>query len=179
MKAAIKLNLILLFSLTQFFSYSQKAIDFPTDNWPLVVFAVRHAEKADHSRNPDLSKLGKERAILLADVLRSANIDQIHSSDYTRTKETAAPIAKNLSKRTQIYNPKKLEELVTKLKDAGGRHLVVGHSNSTPSLVKLLGGDSISKINDDGEYDRLYMVTITKDGTVSSVLLRYGLPYKR
>jgi len=115
----------------------------------------------------------------LADVLRSANIDQIHSSDYTRTKETAAPIAKNLSKRTQIYNPKKLEELVTKLKDAGGRHLVVGHSNSTPSLVKLLGGDSISKINDDGEYDRLYMVTITKDGTVSSVLLRYGLPYKR
>lgn len=179
MKAAINLCLVLTFSLTQFFSCAQTAIDFPTDNWPLVVFMVRHAEKADHSRNPDLSKPGKERAIVLADVLRNADIDQIHSSDYTRTKETAAPIAKYLDKNVQIYNPKDLEALVTKLKDAGGRHLVVGHSNSTPNLVKLLGGDGVSKINDAGEYDRLYMVTITKDGTVSSVLLRYGLPYKR
>lgn len=179
MKAAIKLCLVLTFSLTQFFSYSQKAIDFPTDNWPLVVFMVRHAEKADHSRNPNLSKPGKERALMLADVLKNANIDQIHSSDYKRTKATAKPIANNLNKKIQIYNPKKLDKLVTKLKDAGGRHLVVGHSNSTPNLVKLLGGDSVSKINDDGEYDRLYMLTITKEGTVSSVLLRYGFPYKR
>jgi phosphohistidine phosphatase SixA len=179
MNVAIKLCLLFAFSLTQLFSYAQTAIDFPTDNWPLVVFMVRHAEKADHSRNPKLSKKGKERARALAQVLKNANIDQIHSSDFIRTKNTAEPIAQFLDKKTQIYNPKRLDALVTKLKDAGGRHLVVGHSNSTPNLVELLGGDPVSEIDEKSEYDRLYMVTITKDGTVSSVLLRYGIPFKR
>ena len=62
------------------------------------------------------------------------------------------------------------------MRKTGGRHLVVGHSNTTPSVVELLGGDPGSKI-EKTEYDRLYIVTIGADGAVSTLLIRYGAPY--
>ena len=38
----------------------------------------------------------------------------------------------------------------------GLRHLVVGHSNTTPPLVELFGGDAGPPIDEASEYDRLY-----------------------
>ena len=58
----------------------------------------------------------------------------------------------------------------------GGRHLGVGHSNTTPRLVELLGGKPNSVIN-EGEFDRLYIVTIERDGAASSVMMHYGKAY--
>jgi hypothetical protein len=52
---------------------------------------------------------------------------------------------------------------------------VVGHSDTTPELVGLLGGDPGAPIDEPTEYDRLYVVTLGPDGTVTTVLLRYGL----
>ena len=57
---------------------------------------------------------------------------------------------------------------------AGGKHLVVGHSNSTPDLVKLLGGDPVSPINEASEYDRLYHIQIEDDTIIRSSMSRYG-----
>ena len=54
---------------------------------------------------------------------------------------------------------------------------MVGHSNTTPSMVELLGGKPRSAINQEGEYDRLYIVTIGRDDAVSTVMMRYGKPY--
>ena len=54
-----------------------------------------------------------------------------------------------------------------------------GHSNTTPSLAGLLGGEPGSKIDEAGEYDRLYVITVDKDGTAQSLLLRYGKIYVR
>ena len=62
------------------------------------------------------------------------------------------------------------------LKAMGGRHLVLGHSNTTPGMVRALGGDPGSGI-EEMEYDRLYIVTVTDDG-VSTVLIRFGAPYE-
>lgn len=141
---------------------------------PLMVYLVRHAEKIDQSRDPELSVSGKERALVLASVLRSANIEYIHSSDYIRTRETAKPLAQELGLSTEIYNPKELETFAQQLRETGGVHLVVGHSNSTPSLVSLLGGESGTEINEAAEYDRLYIVSDSGNGFVSSSLIRYG-----
>lgn len=77
----------------------------------------------------------------------------------------------------QLYDPRDLPGLVEKLRRAGGRHLVVGHSNTTPAVVELLGGEPGQPINEAGEYDRLYNVSIGPDGTTSSVMLRYGEPF--
>jgi phosphohistidine phosphatase SixA len=150
----------------------------PKEHKPLVVFLVRHAEKMDDSKDPELSEDGKKRAADLIAALRSADIEEIHSTDYIRTKDTAAPIAEKLGVKVEIYNPKDLAGFAKQLQEKGGRHLVVGHSNTTPELTKLLGGNAGAEINEKSEYDRLYMVTIGKDGTANSVLVRYGKAYE-
>lgn len=141
---------------------------------PLVVFLVRHAEKTKVGRDPALTEEGAMRAEVLARSLRSADIDAVHSTGYVRTMSTAAPAATRLGTETEAYDPRDLPALAKKLRDAGGRHLVVGHSNTTPQMVELLGGDPGPAIDEAAEYDRLYIVTARADGSASSVLLRYG-----
>ncbi len=146
---------------------------------PLIVFLVRHAEKVDSSSDPELSDEGKKRTEALADVLRNANLEHVYSTDFIRTRDTAAPVAKANGVEVEKYNSKDLEGFAKKLKEAGGRHLVVGHSNTTPKLTKLLGGDAGAEIDEKSEFDRLYIVTIGKDGTVSSVLIRFGERFEK
>ena len=141
----------------------------------LIVFLVRHAEKVDQSIDPDLSEEGYVRARDLGRTLADTGIEQVHSSGFIRTKETARPVATLFGLEIELYNPKDLYALAEQLKAAGGRHLVVGHSNTTPALVEILGGDPGSAIEEKNEYDRLYIVTISK-GEVSTVLMRYGKP---
>ena len=143
---------------------------------PLVVFLVRHAEKVDSSRDPALSGAGVERAKELAQMLRSEKLDGVWSSDYARTRDTAEPVARALEIETELYDPRALPALAEKLRAAGGRHLVVGHSNTTPALVELLGGDARGKIA-ESEYDRIYAVTIGENGDTASLLLRFGGPH--
>ena len=119
-----------------------------------VVFLVRHAEK-DKGEDPRLSLAGKDRAAVLAAMLRHSGVQRVFSSDYRRTRDTAAPVAAALGVEIEFYDPRKLDELAAILKTAGGRHLVVGHSNTTPELVTLLGGQAGTEIADPGECDRL------------------------
>lgn len=143
---------------------------------PLVVFLVRHAEKADTSRDPKLSTAGNARAAALATTLRDANIQHVHSTNFIRTMKTATPLANKLGVKVGQYAVGNLPAFIKKMKSSGGRHLVVGHSNTTPDLVKLLGGEPGTKIQEK-EYDRLYIVSIDKDGVVSTVLLRFGTTF--
>ena len=144
---------------------------------PLVVFLVRHAEKQKGGADAALTTEGTARAEVLANSLRSAGIETVHSSNYVRTRDTAAPVAKRLGLETQLYDPRDLPALATKLRETGGRHLVVGHSNTTPQLTALLGGEPGTPIEEAREYDRLYVVT--SDGaSTSTVLLRYGAAFE-
>lgn len=145
---------------------------------PLTVYLVRHAEKMADSRDPELSDSGQARAATLATILKDAEVGHVHSSDYKRTRDTAAPVAKVHGLRVELYDPSDLPSLADALRSAGGRHLVVGHSNTTPALAELLGGASGGPIDERGEYDRLYVITIGKDGTVQSTLLRYGVVFE-
>jgi len=141
---------------------------------PLEVFLVRHAEKTKAKSDPALTEDGQARAQVLANMLKDAGITHIHSSDYIRTRDTAAPLAKRLGLTVEIYDPRDLPAMAERLKLAGGRHLVVGHSNTTPQLTALLGGEAGSPIVEASEYDRLYVVNISADGAATSVLLRFG-----
>lgn len=178
MKSPITFSILLFLYALQFgFTSKQSAEEQYHEQKPLVVFLVRHAEKTDAGRDPGLTEAGKERALELAKILRSAKIEHVHSSDYIRTRETAEPTAKELGLTTEIYDPRDLESLAQKLRDTGGTHLVVGHSNTTPVMVRLLGGDPGTEINEKNEYDRLYIITDPGGGNISSVLIRYGDPY--
>ncbi len=141
---------------------------------PTVVYLVRHAEKADRSADPALTIQGIARAAVLADLLSDSGITHIYSSDFVRTRDTAEPLAGRLGLETLIYDPRDLVGMASRLRNTPGRHLVSGHSNTTPRLVELLGGDPHTAIDEASEYDRLYIVTLLPGGGASSVLLRYG-----
>ncbi len=168
---------IVLFTIIQISCTSQQSSNHDNKQKYLKVFLVRHAEKLNLGKDPELSVLGKNRALQLVNTLQNSNIEYIHSSDFTRTRETAAPFSKKMGLTTNIYNPRDLNKLALELKETGGTHLVVGHSNTTPTLVDILGGASGTKINEKEEFDRLYIVTIAGDGSVNTTLIRYGLPY--
>ena len=141
---------------------------------PLTVYLVRHAEKIDHGDDPGLTAEGSARAAALARALGDANIEHVHSSDTIRTRDTASPAAAAWSMEVELYDPRDLPALVEKLRSMGGTHLVVGHSNTTPEAVGLLGGDPGPEIEEATEYDRLYIVTVGQDGSVDTVMDRYG-----
>lgn len=143
----------------------------------LQVFLVRHAEKVDQSYDPELTPAGYVRAATLAQTLHSAEIAKVHSTDFIRTRKTAEPLAAINGLEVEIYETSDLKAFAEDLLELGGRHLVVGHSNTTPRMVDLLGGDpGLEKIA-DGEYDRLYLVSVSREGEVSTFLLRYGAAY--
>jgi len=137
-----------------------------------VVYLVRHAEKADTGKDPELTLEGKERAEELARLLKDAGVTYIWSTDYKRTRETAEPLAARLRAKVVSYDPSKLGEFATRLKSIPGRHLVVGHSNTTPGLVQALGGDPGAPMP-DSEYDRFYIVTLGQN--IATIQLRFGV----
>lgn len=137
-----------------------------------VVYLVRHAEKVDDSRDPVLSEVGQARAAELSRMLSDAGITHIWSTDYQRTRLTAEPLARRLGLPVLSYPPSRLDDFAKQLKATPGRHLVVGHSNTTGELVQALGGQPGAAIQDI-EYDRLYTVFLGADGPVT-VLLRFG-----
>lgn len=139
-----------------------------------VIFLVRHAEKTTSVDDPALTAEGRHRAGELSAMLAEAGIRHIHSTDFIRTRETAEPLAEQLELDVLLYDPSMPEKLVENLKNSGGRHLVIGHSNTVPDLVERLGGDGGTAIDEPGEYDRLYIVTLAADGSASTLLLHYG-----
>jgi len=152
----------------------------PTPAWaddtqePTVIYLVRHGEKlADHPDDPSLSRQGLARAAALADLLVDAGIDHIHSSDLVRTRRTAGPLADRLRLDVEVYDPGNLEDFARHLRATPGRHLVSGHSNTTPQLVGLLGGEAGEPIVEATEYDRLYVLVLQPDGKATTMLLRY------
>ena len=146
-----------------------------------VVWLVRHAERADDGMDdqpdPPLSAPGRVRAEALARLLSDAGITHIYSTPFRRTEQTAAPLARTLNLPVESYDPRDQASMEAFLERilAPGRHVVVGHSNTTPALVERLGGDPVSPI-EEMEYDRIYVVTRGPDGTVTSTLLRFGAP---
>jgi phosphohistidine phosphatase SixA len=128
-----------------------------------TVFLVRHAERADStpgksptmSADPDLSEAGRTRAEHLAQTLKDANITVIFATEFKRTQQTAAPLAKALGLTVTIVPTE--SELVTRLKTVKGNALVVGHSNTVPEIIKRLGVTTPVSIGDD-DFDNLFLV---------------------
>lgn len=135
-----------------------------------IIYLTRHAEKLDTGSDPSLSEAGKLRAANLASTLKHANINAIYSTSYNRTLETAAPLSELISVGVQAYDPFDLSGFAAGLKTLVGNTMVVGHSNTTPELVTLLGGEAGSDI-DESEYDRLYQLIFNQDGSVTTVRL--------
>ena len=140
-----------------------------------TLYLVRHAEKQGGD-NPALTEAGVVRAEALADRLENAGIEAVWSTDYHRTMQTAEPLADRLDLDVQVYDPSDLAGFADQLEAEGETALVVGHSNTTPQLAGLLGGDPGPEIVEASEYDRLYVINGLGSETTRSEIERYGVP---
>ena len=85
------------------------------------LYLVRHAEKQpDGSRDPVLTEAGKHRSKQLANWLRDKGIEDIWSSDYKRSRDTAKPLISRLGLELSIYDPRDLAALAAKLLEKNG-----------------------------------------------------------
>lgn len=122
------------------------------------IYLVRHAEKADTSRDPDLSETGQKRAEKLAGILSNENISHIYSTNYKRTRQTVAPLSRQIGAEILLYSPDTLNAFADGLRKLEGNTLVVGHSNSTLSLMDAMGIKySIPKI-EESDYSNLFKI---------------------
>jgi len=140
-----------------------------------VIYLVRHAEKAkEGGKDPLLTKAGQARAARLSTILKAAAIDRVYSTIYQRTQLTAKPTADNLKTGMMIYDPRDLTNFAKQLKNgADSNVLVVGHSNTTPTLVNELIGEEAFSMIEESDYGNLFRVTISADGKGKATLLKY------
>lgn len=150
------------------------APEVTTPVYTQTIYLVRHAEKLKVKDDPGLTDAGHARAALMRDMLRDKGVTHIHSSDYLRTRDTAAPLAKALGMDVQIYDASNLPAIADKVRSMPGVHLVVGHSNTTPQLTALLTGDP-EELMPETEYDRFTTVNLGADGKmVNWSIERFG-----
>ena len=124
-----------------------------------TIFVVRHAEKADATKDPDLSEAGRARAEALAKALRDANITAIYATEFKRTQQTAAPLAKALGITVTVLPAQDSAALIAKLRVSKGNALVVGHGDTIPNLIKALGVSEPINIADN-DYDNLFVLVL-------------------
>lgn len=125
-----------------------------------TVYLIRHFEKqvATNATGKDvsLSAEGKNYALALPQALLGANIKEIYSSPYKRTRESAYATAKAFSVEIQEYDPRKLTTIASHAINSNANMLIVGHSNTTPELFALLGCYELHISETD--YNQVYVV---------------------
>jgi broad specificity phosphatase PhoE len=134
-------------------------ISFGQQNSTTYYF-IRHAEKVDNSQNPDLSEKGLERAQLWNKIFSEVDFDQIYSTEYKRTFQTANPTATTQKIAIKLYNPKTVVIDSFKKETLGKKVLIVGHSNTTPNFVNQIINQKIYEDIEDTTFGNLYIVTI-------------------
>lgn len=137
---------------------------------------LRHAETTGIGTDPALSTAGMARAEALRRILGNVSLDAVYSTDYNRTRQTAQPTAIDKLLSTTIYNPSNLGSFVDGVlaSHRGGAVLVLGHSNTTPSLLNVLLGSTVYTNLPDAEYDNLFLVTVAEKGRAKVLHLKYG-----
>ena len=140
-----------------------------------TVILIRHGERLATPGDPHLSAAGKARAMLLLHVLDQANVSAIYTSEFIRTKETAEPLATKLGlSPIEATEAPHIKQNIL-MNHAGETVLVVGHSDTVPEVIELLGDNSGHQIQDH-EFDNMFVATVLDDNRVRVTRLRYGKP---
>jgi phosphohistidine phosphatase SixA len=143
---------------------------------------VRHAEKAAQpAADPPLTSAGRARAEALAGVLKHARVASILTSQFARTRETAAPLAAQAGVAVQqapttggMAQHIATTVAIARRATPDSTVVIVGHSNTVPELARALGHPTPQPIA-DCEYDGMLVLQLSP-ATPSVVSARYGAP---
>ena len=137
---------------------------------------VKHAETSGISTDRSLSSTGRARAQELSRILSNVPLAAVFSTNYNRTRGTASPTATNQSINLETYGAFDLDLLAdNNLTDHHGEIvLVVGHSNTIPSLANILIGEDTYSDFSETEFDNLFIITVVEKGRSKVVHMKYG-----
>ena len=133
-------------------------------------YFIRHAEKADSSKNPDLSEKGLERAQEWRALFSEIKFDAVYSTDFNRTLQTIQPIIADNNQLLKIYNPKMIDIEAFKKETHGKTILIVGHSNTIPNMVNQIIKENKYTNIEENQFGNLYIVTLFENQIVSQLL---------
>jgi len=119
---------------------------------PELVLLVRHAERAAEPQgDPELSAEGRQRAQALATALADAGVKNIITTQFQRTRQTAAPLAAARGVTPQVLEAKRGEDhiaaVTAAVRQMNGVVLVVGHGNTVPQIAAALAGSADKPID--------------------------------
>lgn len=118
-------------------------------------YFIRHFEK-QQGDDPHISELGQQSAQTLVTVFKSKTLNKIYSTQFNRTLESVTPLAAEHSLEIIIYDPSKLEDFAEQI-NKENNILIVGHSNTTPQLIRLMGGE-IADLT-EADYSQLFILS--------------------
>lgn len=145
-----------------------------------TVVLVRHAEKADASRDPVLSEAGVRRAADLDAAFGDHGPELVVVSPLQRTFLTARPTLDafdpdmkvvGLDQGVEAHVAAVVAEVRARPRDA--LILVVGHSNTVPLIARALGVEAADM--PECEYDRMTRIDLNGPAP-TAVVTRYGVP---
>ena len=142
-----------------------------------TVIIVRHAEAAgtQHGGDPVLSSDGRARSLELARTLADTPLRSVYTTHYQRNRQTAEPLPRHIGEKPTVIDDVDATVRALQAEPWGATALVIGHSNTVADLVRGLTGQALP----EGEpivFDRMWIVTITRDGAASLLRLHYGAP---
>jgi phosphohistidine phosphatase SixA len=148
---------------------------------PQIVVLVRHAEKADApAGDVALSPTGQARAEELAIALAEARLDTIITTQFRRTRDTAAPLSRGLNLIPLVVQAgpdtaSHARAVAAAVRAGGSSVLVVGHSNTVPAIITALGGPVMQDLCET-EYSNLFTLALVPGQPTRLVHGHYGAP---
>ncbi len=142
-----------------------------------TVIVVRHAEAEamQPGGDPVLTADGRARALELARVLGDTSLHAVYSTHYQRNRQTAEPLPRHAGDKPTVIDDVPATLRALGAEPWGATALVIGHSNTISDLIKGLTGQALSA-NEPVIFDRMWIVTVARDGTTSLLRLHYGAP---
>jgi broad specificity phosphatase PhoE len=147
-----------------------------------IVFLVRHAEQAATgdagastrmmAGDPPLAPAGRQRADRLSALLAASGIQRIYTTEFLRTRQTAAPLAAILKIEPVMVASKDPDSLIAQIRTAPGNVLVVAHATTIPDVLKRLGVNEAAQVP-DSDYGNLFIVVRPSAGEATLIRLRY------
>ena len=146
-----------------------------------TVILVRHGEKASQTEtDPILSAAGVQRAKDLAAALADGGVTTVITTQWKRTRATAAPFVAATHPKTMIVNDsagiyKHIADMVATImaRPAGDVVLVVGHSNTIPRIVGALGGPKMLDLC-DSQYSTMFILEMNGTNPPRLIRATYG-----
>ncbi|PRY16536.1 histidine phosphatase superfamily protein (branch 1) [Pontibacter ummariensis] len=146
---------------------------------PVKVYLVRHAEKDisnPSDEDPGLTPQGQHRAEALQALLEGQEVDALYATKYQRTKNTLKPLADARQLEIRQYEAHDFKGLKQQLLEnhSGETVVVAGHSNTLLPIIEALGAKRPVPDVSDAQYDYLFTVTVTPEGTATVETDHYG-----